>query len=108
MWWTSSDQSRVDNQATWKPALPGPGDYTVSVYIPANHATTRSATYTIVHAGRAETRVIDQLRYSDVWVPLGRFSFRADGSEYVRLVDRTGEPNTRRTRVGFDAVKWTR
>lgn len=108
MFWTYSDQSRVDNQGTWRPVLPGVGDYTVSVYIPANYATTRAATYTIYHAGRTETRVIDQMSYSNVWVPLGRFSFRADGSEFVRLVDRTGESNSSRRMVGFDAVRFAR
>jgi len=109
MFWTNSDQSKVDDQGTWQPALPGGGDYTVSVYIPSNYATTRSATYTIYHAGRTETRVVNQLAYSNAWVQLGRFTFSGDGSEYVRLVDRTGEPNSpRRTIVGFDAVKFAR
>lgn len=109
VFYTMSDQRRLDNQGTWRPTLTTAvrGDYTVYVFVPRNYATTRSATYTIFHDGRTETRVVDQYAYSDAWVPLGRFYFRGDGSEYVRLGDRTGEPNTRRTMVAFDAVKFT-
>lgn len=109
IYYTFSDQSRIDNQGTWRPALTtnARGEYTVFVFVPRNYATTRNATYTIYHDGQTETRVLNQFAYSDQWVPLGRFYFRGDGGEYVRLADRTGEPNTRRTMVAFDAVKFT-
>jgi hypothetical protein len=110
MFWTYSDQTRVDNQGTWRPNLgsTGAGWYSVYVYVPGNYATTHSATYTIYHAGRTDTRIVDQSRVYNAWVLLGQFDFQANGTEYVRLVDRTGESNTRRTMIGFDAVKWVR
>jgi hypothetical protein len=110
MFWTWSNQSTIDNQASWRPNLSaaGAGEYTVSVYVPGNYATTRSATYTILHNGQTDTRVVNQMSVSNQWVTLGRWYFSANGSEAVSLSDRTGEPNARRTMIGFDAVRWTR
>ena len=107
MFYTYNGQSSVDNYAMWKPSLSseGSGTYTVYVYIPSNYADTTSAVYTIYHNGITDTRYVNQVIYSNVWVTLGDFYFSASGNDYVKLVDATGESSTTK-RVGFDAVKW--
>lgn len=94
------------NTGTWTAALPEPGDYQVSVYVPRVHATTQNAVYTVVHAGGETVVRKAQKPYSDQWVPLGRFRFGAEGR--VRLTDATGEAPALRREIAFDAVRWTR
>ncbi|MDD5681319.1 MAG: hypothetical protein PHI59_08795, partial [Candidatus Omnitrophica bacterium] len=111
MFYTYNGQSAVDNYAIWQPNLSGAGagtgTYAVSVYIPGNYADTTNATYTIFHNGANDTRTINQADYTNEWVSLGNFYFSTGGSEYVKLVDKTGEANATK-RVGFDAVKWVK
>lgn len=77
------------------------------VYIPSNYSDTTNAAYTIFHNGITETRAVNQNNYSDQWVLLGNFYFSANGSEYIELVDKTGETfNTKK--IGIDAVKWVK
>lgn len=94
------------NTGTWTAALPEPGDYQVSVYVPRVHATTQNAAYTVVHAAGETVVRKAQKPYSDQWVPLGRFRFGAEGR--VRLTDATGEAPALRREIAFDAVRWTR
>ena len=109
MFYTYNGQSVINNYAIWQPNLSGAGagTYAVSVYIPNNCADTTNATYTVFHNGATDTRTINQANYSNEWVSLGNFYFSAGGSEYVKLVDKTGETETTK-RVGFDAVKWVK
>jgi surface antigen len=105
MYWTYSNGSVRDNYAKWTPSLPSAGTYTVSVYIPNNNATS-NATYTIYANGTTYTRTVNQNNYYDAWVSLGSFYFAASGG-YVLLGDNTGE-TAGSTKVGFDAVKWSK
>ncbi|GAN33911.1 IPT/TIG domain-containing protein [Candidatus Brocadia sinica] len=109
MFWTTNNQNTIYNSAKWQPNLSngGAGYYAVYVYIPSDFSNTTNATYTIFHNGITDTRSVNQNNYSDQWVLLGNFYFSANGSEYVELVDKTGETfNTKK--IGFDAVKWVK
>jgi hypothetical protein len=109
MFWTYNNQSTIDNYSRWQPNLStgGAGTYAVYVYIPNNYANTTNATYTIFHNGAVDTRAINQNIYYNQWVLLGSFYFSANGSEYVQLVDKTGETAVTKM-IGFDAVKWVK
>jgi len=95
----------LDNWGRWTPKLPQAGTYEVFVHIPAQNATTQKASYTIVHAGKRDKQVINQMLYENAWLSLGTFDFSAKGGEYVQLGDLTGEAKSTK-RIGFDAVKW--
>ena len=94
------------NSARWYPSLDRAGNYEVSVYIPGNIGTTRSARYGIVHAGAYDYSVINQSLYSNQWVSLGKYYFSALGGEYVFVSDVTYEPY-QSTTVVVDAVKFS-
>lgn len=92
--------------ARWYPALPRPGIYEVSVYVPANLATTHNARYWIQHAGTYDIRPVNQSLYANQWVVLGTFYFSAGGGEYVSLADSTYEPLDS-TALAVDAAKFS-
>jgi len=106
--WTENNTYNAPqyNWARWYPALPAPGYYEISVYIPANIATTRNARYWIAHAGAYDSGRVSQALYANQWVPLGVFYFGATGGEYVSLSDVTYEPFLSTT-VLMDAVKFS-
>ncbi len=93
------------NWARWYPGLGRPGAYQVSVYVPANVASTRAARYWVAHAGAYDLIRVNQSLYGDEWVSLGTFDFRADGSEYVSLGDVTFE-TLKSTTIVVDAVRF--
>ena len=99
------NSAKTDNWGRWTPILPQAGKYEVLVFIPAQNATTRKATYTIIHAGAQDRQVINQLLYENEWLSLGVYAFTGKGGEYVQLTDVTGETKNSK-RIGFDAVKF--
>jgi hypothetical protein len=90
--------------ARWYAPLVRPGDYDVSVYIPARSGTTRRARYLIVHAGTYTWRTLDQTMYADQWVSLGTYYFNATPDEYVMLSNVTYEVATT---LVIDAVRFS-
>jgi hypothetical protein len=94
------------NWARWYPPLPRAGNYAISVYIPANTATTQAARYSIQHAGANDLVQISQALYTDQWVSLGTFYFDALGDEYVGLTDVTFEPS-QTTKLAVDAIRFS-
>ncbi len=91
-------------RATWLATTTVGGVYKVYAYIPSQNATTRQATYQVWTASGWMSRTIDQLSYSDVWVPLGTYRLPANYA-YVVLSSNTGETaNT--TWVAADAIKF--
>ena len=92
--------------ARWYAPLPRPGYYDVSVYIPANIGTTRSARYGITHAGAYDWRAVNQALYTNQWVSLGVYYFSATEDEYVAVSDVTYEPSLATTLV-VDAVRFS-
>ena len=96
--------------ARYLPALPQAGRYAIETFIPAHNATSRGAQYFIVHfpAGvRQEARVlVNQLNFSDVWVPLGSYDLDPQDVEAgrVNLVDVTADTQVRD--LAFSAIRW--
>ncbi len=104
--WTYNNE-RVQanyNWARWYPDLPA-GDYEVFVYIPDRYSTTSQARYWVAHADGLSLHTVDQSANGGLWVALGTYSFRGDGSDYVSLADVTFEPRLSHI-IAFDAVKW--
>jgi len=92
--------------ARWYAPLPRPGDYDISVYVPAHLGTTRSARYWIVHAGAFDTQTINQTLYANQWVSLGIYYFSATADEYVAVSDVTYESPLTTTLV-VDAARFS-
>ena len=107
MLWTSNDDTAhgTTNAAEWRPNLPQARRYEVFVFIPHDHATSRSAHYTVVAADGPHPVTVNQYAYNDAWVSLGTYPFAVGASGSLRLVDMTGERYLS-TQVGFDAAQW--
>ena len=75
-----------------------------SSWIPASHATTRSATYRIRTADGVVRRSVDQRRNRGRWLSLGVHELTTQA--VVRLSDLTGERRSSGRRVVFDAVRF--
>lgn len=104
---TSAEQTMY---AAYQPALSARGRYVIETFVPGEHATTRGATYFItyhVNGERCQDQVVvDQQRYSDVWIPLGIYDLDpafAD-SGVINLIDMTRDPNPRE--IAFSAIRW--
>jgi len=106
MTWTRNNAWRWANYnwGRWYPNLT-PGWYEVFVFIPSQYANTTNARYWVATSGGYTLRVVNQARYSDQWVSLGRYWFQGTGKEYISLADITYEPYLSRY-LAFDAVKW--
>jgi murein DD-endopeptidase MepM/ murein hydrolase activator NlpD len=91
--------------ARWRPDLPYAGPYAVFAFVPAVHATTTNAEYTVHDKDGDHTISINQLSYSDEWVYLGSYDFWDSILGYVYLNNVTGE-NDDTTDVCFDTVKF--
>lgn len=115
MVWTYVNGDAVSNWIEWRPELPACGDYSVSVFIPSQNATTQEARYQVYFAPGVEIEpddesprvvIVNQSVYFDAWVPLGTFRFEKGLAGYVRLTDATGEDPDSLRMIGFDAVRW--
>ncbi|NDJ51973.1 MAG: peptidoglycan DD-metalloendopeptidase family protein, partial [Chloroflexi bacterium] len=93
--------------AHWTPTLPEAGIYEVSVFIPNQGSTTRSAQYHIHGVGEGGSELLVKLNqslYTDQWVPLVVYEIgRGVRSGRVNLTDLTGEADRE---VAFSAVRW--
>jgi len=105
--WTNVTPSNEDDWARWTPLLSEPGIYEVSVYVPPLKATTKHAHYLVQHAGTENPVELSQIDHLKEWVSLGQYAFAAQGDEYIRLSDLTGEPIKSAT-IAFDAVRLVR
>jgi murein DD-endopeptidase MepM/ murein hydrolase activator NlpD len=94
--------------AIWLPNIEESGFYDVSVWVPGQHATTRSAQYH-VHGvvGEKEPIIVEvnQMRFSDRWISLGVFELDAGNpmSGQVNLTNHTDEEGRR---IAFAGVRW--
>lgn len=105
-WWTQNNKSGVENIARWSLDVEQPGAYQIAVYIPAQHATTRQAQYTLYHVGKTSLIVVDQESNRNSWVVLGEFDFDATGDEFLELTDETGEADSE-FEIAVDAVGYS-
>ncbi len=92
------------NWGRWYPKL-NAARYEVYVHIPAHYAGTTRANYWVSHYGGFTRRIVNQSIYSNVWVSLGTYRFRATNMDYVSLNDITGEPYLSEY-IAWDAVKF--
>ncbi|MFN8482208.1 MAG: peptidoglycan DD-metalloendopeptidase family protein [Anaerolineae bacterium] len=97
--------AQEEEWAEWAATLPTAGRYEVQAWIPGFHATTRHARYQVTHNEGQTEVVVNQNDTSDAWVSLGMYQF-SPGAARVRLSDNTGEADSARLEVGFDAVRW--
>lgn len=105
--WTWNSRTQQYNWAKWFPNLPSAGNWEVYVYVASNYFGTKSARYSIYHAGTWSSKYLNQNNYYNQWVSLGSYYFNGGSSEYVFLNDVTGETYATRY-VGFDAIKFVR
>ena len=103
----TTDDPAPDNFGNWRIEALEAGRYRVEAHTPAPHAQSRQAGYQVRHAGSTEVVRIDQMAI-DGFAELGAFDFAADGDEWIRLDDNTGEPVSENRRLVFDAVRLTR
>jgi hypothetical protein len=103
VWWTYTDTTKKDVCfVTWTPTLPANANYEVSVYIP-DLATATNAKYKIFHANGSDSVIIDQTKFKNTWVSLGKYSFLQGKAGYVYLGDAAP---TKSQILTFDAIKW--
>lgn len=124
----AAGQAQNNNMSVSKPRLTGPtctgqwrfplgsspGLYSVYIRIPAVHATTEGAVYTIQHAGLTDHVVINQAVFpngfyvTDGWVYVGKYNFDGVSAEYVQLTNQTQDEsaNVSTLEVGADAVRF--
>ncbi len=97
--------------AQYLPDLKKATRYLVEVFIPGEHATTRSAQYFLVYHENGQVKeahvIVNQLETSDKWAPLGTYHLdpRLDDSGRINLVDQTNDTETRA--IVFSAIRWT-
>jgi hypothetical protein len=101
--------------ARWEvPAGQPQGSYAVYVHIPALHATSESAIYTVFHAGEHDTAIVNQAAFQGVrpgmdgWIYIGKYEFSGSGDEHVALSNLTQDSlaNYRSLELGADAVRY--
>ena len=102
-WWTYNNHTGTDNLAHWSLGITQADTYEVFAYIPANHATSRHAVYTIYHNSGQDQVIVNQDANHNSWYKLGDFSFAGTGDEFVELIDETGERDTE-FEIAFDAI----
>ncbi len=124
----SNGQAQNNNMSISKPRLTGPtctgqwlfpsgsapGLYAVYIRIPAVHATTEGAIYTIQHNGRSDRVTINQAVFpngfyvTDGWVYAGKYNFDGTGAEYIQLTNQTQDELAvvSTLQVGADAVRF--
>ncbi|MFZ4579499.1 MAG: peptidoglycan DD-metalloendopeptidase family protein [Myxococcota bacterium] len=108
MFWTyTTADANPDNYGVWKLSFAKSGQYSVDVYIPGNHATSKKAKYIVKAKGSEHSVVVDQSPHYDKWVNLGTWDFDTSCDQWVRLNDNTGEAYKSTIWLGVDAVKVT-
>lgn len=107
LWWTKNNDAGTENVGRWNLGVTEAGRYQLSVYIPYQHATTHQASYLLHHQGTITEVVVDQGGNINSWHTLGDFELDGTGSEYLELVDQTGEADSQ-YEIAFDAVGYSR
>ncbi len=92
--------------ATWAAVIPATGWYNVYVSHAAYSNRTPSAQYQVYHAGGVTNCTIDQRRWRNTWVPLGRFFFEANAPANQTKVVLTNAGSSNSYYVTADAVRW--
>ena len=104
-WYAWSVTSGGSIAGEWRPAVPVSGRYRIDVHVPycnTGRSETRSATYTISHAGGTSTRTISQQANVGLWATLGEFDLSQGNGNVIRLSNLTAESGLG---VWFDAIR---
>jgi hypothetical protein len=105
LWTYASDAAQPDNQGFWKLFFAAPGEYQLSAYVPADFGKSKQAKYVVKHQDQQKEVVLDQSANPNAWVALGKYAFAGEGDQWVHLTDNTGEKDTTKTQIVFDALK---
>lgn len=108
VWCRPTQTAGAATWVSWSPALRGGATCELAAFVPEQHATTRSASYSIQGVRGAAFPVtveLDQSRHGNQWVTLGVFSLAAgeSGAGSVFATDLTGEEERE---IAFDALRW--
>jgi photosystem II stability/assembly factor-like uncharacterized protein len=113
-----NDPAISSNWGEWRPTLLQSGYYRVEAYIPSHSPIlwecpkktisfdTSDAHYSIHHANGQTLITGTQKSFSNGWLPLGEYLFRAGSEGYVTLIDLNNEENLTTT-VSFSALRFT-
>lgn len=104
--WSVTDPAASTNWAEWRPEIPAPGRYELSIYAPycyTQKADTHGARYEINHAGGRSTVTVDQGDRLSLWTSLGEYNLYAGTSNMLRLTDLTTTDSG--YGVWFDAIR---
>lgn len=104
--WSVTDPNASTNWGEWTLAVPVEGVYEIEVYAPyctTGRSETDGARYTVTHANGSSNVTISHNDKVGLWMSLGEFPLRADGSSKLRLTDLTSTDEGRG--VWFDAVR---
>jgi hypothetical protein len=107
LWWTKNNDTGTENVGHWNLGVIEAGKYHLAVYIPVQHATTHQARYVLHHQGNLTEIIVDQGGNQNSWHSLGDYELDGAGSEYLELVDETGEADSQ-YEIAFDAVGYAR
>jgi hypothetical protein len=103
--WSTTDPNQSTNWGKWYPEILADGRYQIEAYVPycdTGGPETNSARYEIHHANGTANVTVSQNNYAGLWINLGQFDLRSDGSSYIYLSDLTHD-NGRG--VWFDALR---
>jgi len=103
-YWTPTRADSRLRYAVWRPVLPAAGYYRIVVYIPTEHANSRSATYKIKSDDGWIVRVRNQRKLRGTWANLGVHWLTTRPT--LKLMDKTGESTSMGRRLAFDAARF--
>jgi hypothetical protein len=101
--WATSEGASGDASAHWSPTL-SPGSYDIQAFVPAKYATAH-VTYVVTDTLGMHDVAVDQAKFSNQWVSLGKFSTGMSGGISLQLTNASSDPSGA-TDVGADAVKF--
>jgi hypothetical protein len=104
--WSTTDPAASTNWGEWRPEIPWPGRYELSVFAPycyTKKGDTDGARYEINHAGGTSSVTISQGDRLGLWTSLGQYSLYAGTSNRLRLTDLTSTDSG--YGVWFDAIR---
>lgn len=102
----TSCASSASATATWAAQIPATGWYNVYVSHIAWTNRNPEAQYKVYHAGGVTDCTIDQRRWRNTWIPLGRFYFEQGAAPDKAKVVLTNVAGSTSYYVSADAVRW--
>jgi hypothetical protein len=104
--WSVTDPANATNWGEWRPEIPAPGRYELSIFAPycyTRRGDTAGARYEINHAGGRSYVTVNQGARLGLWTSLGQYNLYAGTSNMLRLTDLTTTDSG--LGVWFDAIR---